>query len=64
MKTGDLVRYWSGTSFSEPEKFGIFLDYGNKMEDPNDFRRKGILIDSTGKLIETIHFLKINYETR
>jgi hypothetical protein len=60
MKSGDLVRYFCKNT--ESVKYGMFLCFGEKHKDVNDYRKSGVLIASDGKLIKSFNFLKVNYD--
>jgi hypothetical protein len=56
MKPGDLVVcYMKGWTHDD---VGIFLEYGEKMPEENDHRKKGIIMTTNNGVIETVCFTK------
>ena len=56
MKPGDLVIcYMKGWT---RDGLGIFLEYGEKMPEENDDRKKGVIMTTDNEIVETVSFTK------
>jgi len=57
MRPGDLVVCRMKGSTRE-FALGVFLEYGEKMPEENDDRKKGVIMIPGAGVIETIYFIK------